>query len=70
MVTGISVQVVPTGAALGAEIQGVDLSRPLDDATLAAVERAFDEHGVIFFRNQDITPPQQVEFTRRFGEIE
>ena len=41
----------------------------MDDATFAAVERAYDEHGVIFFRDQRITPEQQVAFTRRFGEI-
>lgn len=64
------VQVIPTGAALGAEIRGVDLARPMDDDTFAAIERAFDEHGVIFFRDQHITPPQQVAFTRRFGDIE
>ena len=62
-------KIIPTAAALGAEIGGVDLSRPLDDATFAAIERAYDEHGVIFFRGQSITPAQQVAFTRRFGEI-
>ena len=65
----MSMTVTPTAAALGAEIGGVDLSRPLDDATFAAIERAYDEHGVIFFRGQSITPAQQVAFTRRFGEI-
>jgi taurine dioxygenase len=64
------VEVIPTGAALGAEIRGVDLAQPLDDATFAAIERAYNEHGVIFFRDQNITPTQQVAFTRRFGEIE
>ena len=66
----MSMKVVPTAAVLGAEITGVDLSRPLDDATFAAIERAYDEYGVIFFRGQSITPAQQVAFTRRFGEIE
>jgi taurine dioxygenase len=66
----MSMKVVPTAAVLGAEIAGVDLSRPLDDATFAAIERAYDEYGVIFFRGQSITPAQQVAFTRRFGEIE
>jgi taurine dioxygenase len=64
------IEIIPTGAALGAEIRGVDLARPLDDADFAAIERAYDEHGVIFFRGQKLTPPQQVAFTRRFGEIE
>src|SRR5262249_19322489 len=35
-----------------------------------AIEQAYDEHGVIFFRNQQITPEQQVALTRRFGEID
>src|ERR1044072_2509262 len=63
-------KIIPTAAVLGAEIAGVDLSRPLDDATFAAIERAYDEYGVIFFRGQTITPAQQVTFTRRFGDIE
>lgn len=63
-------KVIPTAAVHGAEIAGVDLARPLDDATFAAIERAYDEYGVIFFRGQSITPAQQVAFTRRLGEIE
>ena len=66
----MSIEILATGAALGAEIRGVDLAHPPDDATFAAIERAFDTHGVIFFRGQQITPQQQVAFTRRFGEIE
>lgn len=62
-------EVIPTGAACGAEIRGVDLAQPLDQATFAAIDHAYAQHGVIFFRNQTITPPQQVAFTRRFGEI-
>lgn len=64
------IEIIPTRAALGAEIRGVDLARPLDDATFAAIDRAFNEYGVIFFRGQRITPAQQVAFTRRFGNIE
>ena|SRR5258705_10891985 len=66
----MSIEIVPTGAALGAEIRGVTLARPIDHETFAAIERAYNDHGVIFFRDQHITPPQQVAFTRRFGEIE
>ncbi|HVC52294.1 MAG TPA: TauD/TfdA family dioxygenase [Stellaceae bacterium] len=64
------IEVVPTGAAVGAEIRGVDLSQPIDDATFARIEQAYDTYGVIFFRGQNISPKQQVAFTRRFGEIE
>jgi taurine dioxygenase len=66
----MSIEIVPTGAALGAEIRGVNLARAIDDETFAAIERAYNDHGVIFFHDQHITPPQQVAFSRRFGEIE
>jgi taurine dioxygenase len=64
------IEVIPTGTVIGAEIRGVNLAHQLDDATFAAVENAYNTHGVIFFRSQSLTPPQQVAFTRRFGEIE
>src|SRR3954451_24329192 len=66
----MSIEIIPTGAALGAELRGVDLSEPIDDGTFAEIEGAYNEYGVIFFRNQRITPAQQIAFTRRFGEIE
>src|SRR6476660_9641452 len=66
----MSVEIIPTDAVVGAEIRGVDLARPLDDAMFCESERAFNAHAVIFFRDQRITPSQQVAFTRRFGEIE
>ena len=66
----MSIEIIPTRAALGAEISGIDLAQPLDDETFAAIERAYNDHGMIFFRDQHITPAQQVAFTRRFGEIE
>jgi taurine dioxygenase len=66
----MTIEIVPTGAAAGAEIRGVDLAAPLDDRTFAAIEHAYNKYGVIFFRNQKVCPKQQVEFTRRFGEIE
>ena len=66
----MSVEIIPTNAVLGAEIRGVDLARVLDDATFYEIERAFNTYAVIFFRDQRITPPQQVALTRRFSEIE
>lgn len=66
----MSIEIVPTGAAVGAEIRGVDLSRPLNDATFAVIDDAYNTYGVIFFRDQRVTPPQQVDLTRRFGDIE
>ena len=58
------------GRHLGAEISGIDLSQPLDDATFARVADAFFDNEVVFFRNQKITPAQQIAFTRRFGVLE
>jgi len=55
--------------ALGAEISGVDLSRELPDDTVAAIRAALNEHQVIFFRDQQITPDQQVRFGARFGPL-
>jgi taurine dioxygenase len=63
-------EIVPAGATLAAEIRGVDLAQPLGDDVFAAIERAYDDYGVVFFRNQRITPQQQVALTRRFGDIE
>jgi len=62
--------IVPTGAALGAEIRGVDLARDLDGETFRRIEDAFNHYGVIFFRDQDIAVEQQIAFARRFGEVE
>ena len=58
------------GRHLGAEIAGVDLSRPLDDDGFARIADAFFEHQVVVFRDQQLTPAQQIAFTRRFGELE
>ena len=62
------IEVRPLSGALGAEIHGVDLAR-LDDEAFAEIRRAWLEHLVVFFREQEITPAQQVAFARRFGEI-
>jgi len=58
------------GKHLGAEIAGVDLSRPMDDSTFAQVSSAFFDNEVVVLRNQKITPEQQIAFTRRFGVLE
>jgi taurine dioxygenase len=64
----MNVEVVKTNAAAGAEIRGVDLAKPIDAASFVTIESALHEHGVIFLRDQQMTPSQQVDFTRRFGE--
>ena len=61
-------EVKKTAGALGAEIAGVDLSKPLSQQTIAAIRRAFLEHLVIFFREQNLTPAQFLLFARTMGE--
>jgi len=60
----------PLNAPLGAEVLGLDLSRPISTADLARVHRAHLDHHVLVFRDTNITPAQQVEFSRRFGELQ
>ncbi len=55
--------------ALGAEITGVDLSRELDAETLGEIRAALLDNQVIFFRDQTMTPEQQLAFARRWGDI-
>lgn len=63
------VTVVPTGAALGAEILGVDLRR-LDTTTFAAVRQAWLDHQVILIRGQQLSDDELIGFSRRFGELD
>ena len=64
-----AIQIHPIAGALGAEISGADLSRALDDAAIATLRRAWLEHLVLFFRDQDLAPAQFLAFARRFGEV-
>jgi taurine dioxygenase len=65
-----TIDVRPVSPNVGAEIRGVDLSRPLDDGTYGEIRSALNTHGVIFFRDQAITPDQHLAFAERFGEPE
>jgi taurine dioxygenase len=64
----ISVQRVT--AAIGAEISGVDLSRPISEGDKQSLLKALSDYHVIFLRHQKIGPQQQLEFSRIFGEID
>jgi taurine dioxygenase len=65
------IEVQPIAGAIGAEILGPDLSRPLSDSEFADIHQAFLAHLVIFFRNQKpIAPEQQTAFAGRFGEVD
>jgi len=60
----------PFDAPCGAEVIGLDLSRPLADADFARIHRAHLDHHVLVFRDMAITPAQQVAFSRRFGPLQ
>ena len=63
----MSVTVLPSGAALGAEIRNVDLSKVLDSRDRRSIFDAFLEHQAIFFRAQDLTDAQLLQFSHVFG---
>ena len=58
----------PVSGNLGAIIKSVDLAK-LDDETFAEIHQAWLEYSVIFFREQKLSPLQQIDFAKRFGEI-
>jgi len=63
------IEIRPLSAALGAEVVGVDLSRPTDDNTFACIHEAHLEHLVLAIRNQDLTPEQHTAFSRRLARL-
>ena len=62
-------EIIPTGGALGAEIRGVDLAKPLPDDMFAAMRGVWHEHLVLLIRDQTLDDDQLVAFARRFGEL-
>ena len=64
-----TIDVIPQSAAVGAEIHGVDLAGELSNEQFSEVRDAFHEHGVIFFRDQELSPEQHLAFARRFGAV-
>ena len=64
-----SIQVEKLTPHTGAEVRGVDLSQPLDEQTFKEIHAALIDNGVIFFRDQHLTPDQQKAFGRLFGEL-
>jgi taurine dioxygenase len=63
------IEISPLSGALGAEVRGLDLGRRIDEETFAAVQAAYLEHQVLVFRDQRLTPEQQLAFSRRFGKL-
>jgi alpha-ketoglutarate-dependent taurine dioxygenase len=67
LVTALDVR--PVSPHIGAEVHGLDLSRPLGAEVVAQVRAALCHHLVLFFPGQDLEPAQQADFARQFGEV-
>lgn len=63
-------EIRPLAGHVGAEIIGLDLRLPLNDQDFASIHRAHLDHHVVVFRDQRITPQQQIDFSRRFGVLQ
>jgi taurine dioxygenase len=66
----MAITVEPLSGTVGAEVRGVDLSAALDEGAVAEIRRAFLDHHVLFFRDQDLNPEAQMRFGRCFGELD
>jgi alpha-ketoglutarate-dependent taurine dioxygenase len=67
--TYTAIQIDKLTPNVGAEIRGVDLARPLDERPFKEIHAALVDNGVIFFRDQHLTPEQQKDFGQLFGEL-
>jgi alpha-ketoglutarate-dependent 2,4-dichlorophenoxyacetate dioxygenase len=66
----MSIAIQPIGEQFAAEVSGVDLSRPIDEAAVAAIWRASDEYSVLVFRDQSLSDLQLRDFAAKFGPLE
>ena len=63
-------RVIPSGEALGASIEGLDLAQPLTPAQLEGVLKTLGEHGVVRFPRQTLTGRELADFSRQLGDLE
>ena len=66
----MAISVTPRTPCFAARIDGVDISRPVDDAAWADIRAAFEEHSVLVFPRQSLNDESQIAFSRRFGNLE
>jgi taurine dioxygenase len=62
-------RIMPVAGGVGAEIRGLDIARPLPSPTVAALREALGTHGVLFFRDQDLSEAQHIAFAEHFAPI-
>jgi alpha-ketoglutarate-dependent 2,4-dichlorophenoxyacetate dioxygenase len=66
----MAIELTPLHPTLGAELRGVDLSRPVEPAAFAEIDAAFSQYGILVFPEQAVTDEQQLAFSRLFGPLE
>lgn len=64
-----AIEVRPISGSIGAEISGVDLAGEVSDDTISDIRKAWLDHCVVFFREQDLPPARFLAFAKRFGEV-
>jgi taurine dioxygenase len=65
-----AIEIFPLTTTLGAIITGVDLAKPLSHHDFTTIRQAFSRYGVIFFRDQHLSPEQHIAFAKRWAPIE
>ena len=66
----MAIELTPLHPTLGAEVRGVDLTRPVMPEVFAEIDAAFNRHGILVFPGQPVTDEQQLAFSRLFGPLE
>ena len=66
----MAIDLAPLHPTLGAEVRGVDLTRPVMPEVFAEIDAAFNRYGILVFPEQPVTDEQQLEFSRLFGQLE
>ena len=63
-------RIIPIGEMIAADIQDANLSQPLDDVSIAAITKAWNENLVLRFRNQHLSDADLIRFSSYFGELD
>ena len=66
----MSISIRPLQGSFAGEVSGLDITKPIDRADVAAIDAGMDAHAVLVFRDQRLTDEQQIAFTLNFGELE
>jgi len=65
-----TLRVLPIGGVIGARVEGIDISKDLDEQSFQDIHKAFLDHHVLVFPDQRLTPARQIAFTSRFGAVQ